>query len=251
MLQEMNSPMNKVNITLTFIKNLINELSVKNDSFQKSSKNYSFNIEQGTQKIFRDSELSGFGIRVTQNAIVYIAEKKMSNGTPCRVTIGKHGLYTPDIARKEAKEHLFNMSKGINPNHEKQKNRNSSKQHSQGHVAQHLQNKNLSQNQIRIANENIPANQTLINKAVCGLSQPLNPIASSAILQHMPQHLRQFYRALIQQKIDIHYDDARIMKWQKYHQKIIQHLVFERGNLGHLRALWYSPEQLGLDRFYS
>ena len=119
------------------------------------------------------------------------------------------------------------------------------------HGVQHVQNKDQSQTQVKIANENIPANQTSAQKNMRGLSQPLNPVASKNVLQSMPQHLRQFYRALIQQKIDIHYDDSRIVKWQKYHQKIIRHLVFERGNLGHLKALWYSPEQLGLDQFYS
>lgn len=67
------------------------------------------------QVFYRDSELKGFGLRVGLTSKVYIAETKV-NGKVARVTIGKHGVFTAEQARAEAREMLLMMSKGINPN---------------------------------------------------------------------------------------------------------------------------------------
>lgn len=71
-------------------------------------------LESG-QAFYRDPELKGFGLRVGSNSKVYIAENKV-NGKTVRVTIGRHGVYTAEQARTQAKEILLTMSKGINPN---------------------------------------------------------------------------------------------------------------------------------------
>lgn len=70
------------------------------------------------QVFYKDQELTGFALRVTKTKS-YVAEKKLPNGTTCRVTIGQHGLWTVTQAREEAKEYLMMISKGINPNAEK------------------------------------------------------------------------------------------------------------------------------------
>ncbi|MEE4303596.1 MAG: integrase arm-type DNA-binding domain-containing protein [Wenzhouxiangella sp.] len=68
-----------------------------------------------------DDDLGGFGVRVTAaGARSYIAEARV-NGKTCRVTIGKHGTFTADEARKIAKGELGDMAKGINPNAERKR----------------------------------------------------------------------------------------------------------------------------------
>lgn len=69
------------------------------------------------QVFYRDSELKGFGLRVGTANKVYIAESKI-NGKTIRTTIGKHGIFTAEQARNQAREILLKISKGINPNDE-------------------------------------------------------------------------------------------------------------------------------------
>ena len=114
----------KVNITLSFVKNLIKQLDdLAADESLKELKQYCFNIPSGKQVFFRDLKLSGFALRATRHSLVYTVEKKMPNGVPCRVTIGDHGIYTPETARQKATEHLLEMTQGINPNAKKDKQR--------------------------------------------------------------------------------------------------------------------------------
>lgn len=84
---------------------------------QKLTKTYveSLPFPASGQAFHRDPELKGFGLRVGSSSKVYIAENKV-NGKTVRVTIGRHGLYTAEQARAQAKEMLLMMSKGINPN---------------------------------------------------------------------------------------------------------------------------------------
>ena len=111
----------KVHITLSFVKSLIKQLSDPYaDETLKDSKQYCFDIPSGKQLFFRDLKLIGFAIRATRHSLVYIAEKKMQNGVPCRVTIGDHGIFTPEAARQKATEYLLEMSQGINPNDKKE-----------------------------------------------------------------------------------------------------------------------------------
>ena len=71
------------------------------------------------QVFYRDSDLKGFALRVGSTAKVYTAEGKVK-GRTVRATIGKHGVYTAEQARLQARELLLMMSKGINP-HDKEK----------------------------------------------------------------------------------------------------------------------------------
>jgi integrase len=76
------------------------------------------------QKFYWDSDLAGFGLRVGTKTKSYFAEGRVQ-GKTVRFTIGKHGVFTAEQARSEAKDALQKMAKGINPNdtkrHEKAK----------------------------------------------------------------------------------------------------------------------------------
>lgn len=66
------------------------------------------------QAFYRDSELKGFGLRVGSSLKVYIVESKL-NGKTVRATIGRHGVFTSEQARNEARQKLGMIAKGINP----------------------------------------------------------------------------------------------------------------------------------------
>lgn len=74
------------------------------------------------QALYWDSELQGFGLRVGAKDRAYIAQGRVK-GRTVRFTIGRHGTYTPDEARKRAKAILGDMSKGIDPNEAKAEER--------------------------------------------------------------------------------------------------------------------------------
>ncbi len=74
--------------------------------------------DNGTRYDVFDSELTGFGVRVSQTSKIYFLLKRV-NSKLTRVTIGKHGVLTADQARKEAVIKLGDMAKGIDPNKEK------------------------------------------------------------------------------------------------------------------------------------
>lgn len=65
-----------------------------------------------------DEELSGFGLKVTpKGRKVYLVQYRIGGraGRTRRLTIGVHGAYTPDQARKLAKSHLGKVAMGIDP----------------------------------------------------------------------------------------------------------------------------------------
>lgn len=74
------------------------------------------------QVFHRDDELLGFGLRVGTATKTYFAESKV-RGRTVRVTIGKHGVFTPEQARVQARRILGDMASGINPNDRKSEER--------------------------------------------------------------------------------------------------------------------------------
>jgi len=66
------------------------------------------------QKIYRDSELKGFGLRVTPGSMSYIVESRV-NGKSRSVTIGRCEDMTPEQARREARRILGQMSQNKVP----------------------------------------------------------------------------------------------------------------------------------------
>jgi preprotein translocase subunit SecD len=70
------------------------------------------------QVFYRDSYLTGFGLRVGKSTKAYCAEKRINSKT-VRVTIGTHGQITTEQARKETQRLLLMMTTGQNPADEK------------------------------------------------------------------------------------------------------------------------------------
>lgn len=62
-----------------------------------------------------DTEIKGFGLRVTPTGkITYIVQGRVNGSSP-RISIGPHGVFTVDQAREVAREHLRSMRMGIDP----------------------------------------------------------------------------------------------------------------------------------------
>ena len=72
------------------------------------------------QIFYRDTMLSGFGLRVGTKSKVYFAEGQVNRRTR-RVTIGRADVFAPDVARKRALAMLGEMADGHDPNAEKRK----------------------------------------------------------------------------------------------------------------------------------
>jgi integrase len=72
--------------------------------------------DTGKDVFYRDSELPGFGIKVTPiGRISFIAEGRIKGGKSKRVTLGHFPVLKLDEAREEARASLLTMSKGDDP----------------------------------------------------------------------------------------------------------------------------------------
>ena len=75
---------------------------------------------QDKDYVIWDDELPGFGLRVfTSGKRNYLIQYR-SAGRSRRYTIGQHGVWTPELARKEAKVQLGRVAQGDNPAEERQ-----------------------------------------------------------------------------------------------------------------------------------
>jgi integrase len=77
--------------------------------------------KKNEQTFYRDSALTGFGLRVGAGGTKTFFVERRIDGKVKRVTIGKYGILTPEQARKEAQILLSDIVTGKNPAHEKQK----------------------------------------------------------------------------------------------------------------------------------
>lgn len=77
--------------------------------------------EKGQVDYF-DTDMKGFGVRVSATAKTYFVMRRV-NGKKVRVTIGRHGEFTVDKARKAAENLFPDMRKGENPNQKKREAR--------------------------------------------------------------------------------------------------------------------------------
>jgi integrase len=78
--------------------------------------------DTGKRQIFyRDSELKGFAVRITNKGVkTFVVEKRIDgNPIPKRITLGRYGELTAEQARKEAHKVLGKIATGINPIEEK------------------------------------------------------------------------------------------------------------------------------------
>ncbi len=73
---------------------------------------------KGKQIDYFDTELKGFGCRVSATVKTYFVLKRV-NGRLTRVTLGRHGVETAEKARKDAIDALSDLWKGIDVNREK------------------------------------------------------------------------------------------------------------------------------------
>ena len=80
-----------------------------------------------------------------------------------------------------------------------------------------------------------------------GLPAPLAPMASAVILEAMSTEKRSLYHQLLQLKVDIHYDDARLDEWLENKKFIVHKAAYLKDQLGHLKMRWFTPEQIGLN----
>jgi integrase len=70
---------------------------------------------KATQEFYRDTELTGFGLKVTNKGTkTYIVEARVQ-GKAKRITLGKHGPLTPEQARKQAQITLGQIATGNDP----------------------------------------------------------------------------------------------------------------------------------------
>lgn len=67
-----------------------------------------------------DEQLPGFGVRVGKTKKTFFVQRDIYGKTKLR-TIGQYGIWTPEQAREEAREKLYFMSKGIDPDEEQRK----------------------------------------------------------------------------------------------------------------------------------
>ena len=77
----------------------------------------------GKQTVFWDSELPGFGVRVSNGRLVdgvreygysFFCQGRL-RGRVIKVTIGKAPTFSPDMARRTAREYLGKMASGQDP----------------------------------------------------------------------------------------------------------------------------------------
>lgn len=84
----------------------------------KLTKTYVEKLQPGSSsEHYWDSELAGFGIRVSPGGPkTYIVQGRVSStGKERRISIGRHGVFSPDQARNEARELLRTMRLGEDP----------------------------------------------------------------------------------------------------------------------------------------
>ena len=74
----------------------------------------------GKQRLYFDSELRGFGLCVGARTKTYFAQGTV-RGRFQRITIGRHGVFTVDEARREAQQVLAKIARGDNPIEDKRK----------------------------------------------------------------------------------------------------------------------------------
>ncbi|MFN3700449.1 MAG: tyrosine-type recombinase/integrase [Alphaproteobacteria bacterium] len=66
------------------------------------------------QVLYHDENLKGFMLRVGMNTKTYCVYNTI-NGRNKQITIGRHGVFTPEQARKSAQAKLLQMAQGVDP----------------------------------------------------------------------------------------------------------------------------------------
>ena len=92
-------------------------MSVRSSIMPKLTKSFidKYPVPISKDKFEWDTELKGFGIRVTPKGRVSFIVQNRVNGRSERITIGQYGVFAPDQARDIAREHLRTMRMGTSP----------------------------------------------------------------------------------------------------------------------------------------
>ena len=67
------------------------------------------------QIFYRDGELKGFALRVTANGVKSFVVETLIRNKVRRMTLGRFGILTVEMARNEAKKLLGKIATGIDP----------------------------------------------------------------------------------------------------------------------------------------
>lgn len=80
--------------------------------------------QHGQELFIWDTELRGFGLRITKNGVVtFIIQYRNQQGETRRMVLGQYGKTTPDQARKDAIERFGQVNKGEDPSVQKREER--------------------------------------------------------------------------------------------------------------------------------
>jgi integrase len=70
----------------------------------------------GTDRVFWDEELRGFGLRVKPTGLKsFLIQFRNRQGRSRRLTVGNYGRLTPEEGRREARRHLSDVERGRDP----------------------------------------------------------------------------------------------------------------------------------------
>lgn len=94
------------------------ESQKKNLKLSKSTVDKIPTAPKGKVVFYFDSDLKGFGLRVSGETKTFIAQARV-NGNKVRCKLGRYGVVTPEQARKLAIKTLAELASGVNPNQEK------------------------------------------------------------------------------------------------------------------------------------
>ena len=115
-----------------------------------------------------DSNLTGFGVLVSKRLTrSYLAQKRLPDGRQCKVTIGRHGVWTAEKARARAKVLLGQIAAGIDPTADRRAARQAERKRLEAPTVEVLLDRYMSEHAERKKRQrSIQSDRSLINKHI-------------------------------------------------------------------------------------